>query len=103
QLRIFAERILAIRGDLKPLGKRWVQAFLKRNPGIKVQRKHTIDSRRVNGASTEIIRNWWVRLLIPEILAIKPENRWNADEAGIMEGQGDNGLVLGYEGRRSLQ
>ena len=26
---------------------------------------------------------------------IKPANRWNMDEAGIMEGQGQNGLVLG--------
>ena len=30
----------------------------------------------------------------PEIQAIKLENRWNIDEASIMEGQGLNGLVV---------
>ncbi len=28
------------------------------------------------------------------IKAIKPENRWNIDKAGIIEGQGENGLVV---------
>ena len=40
---------------------------------------------------------------MPEIKAIKPENRWNMDETGIMEGRGDNGLVLGKKGRKQIQ
>jgi len=32
---------------------------------------------------------------MPIIQAIKPEDRWNMDETGIMEGLGTNGLVLG--------
>ena len=103
QLKTFAERILAVREDTRPLGKRWVRAFLKRNPSIQVQRSRTIDSKRVNGASTEIIRNWFHFLQIPAIKAIKPENRYNADEAGVMEGQGENGLVLGSAEGRSIQ
>ncbi|OHW95288.1 transposase, partial [Colletotrichum incanum] len=33
-------------GDTQPLGKRWVNAFIRRNPSIKVQRSRSIDSRR---------------------------------------------------------
>ena len=32
---------------------------------------------------------------IPAVKAVKPENRYNIEEAGIMEGPGHNGLVLG--------
>jgi 4-hydroxybenzoate polyprenyltransferase len=40
---------------------------------------------------------------LPEVKAIKPSNRWNIDEAGIMEGQGVNGLVVGSTNRRFVQ
>ena len=42
-------------------------------------------------------------LAIPEIAAIKPENRYNMDESGIMEGFRANGLVVGSSERRSIQ
>ncbi|KAM4066310.1 DDE superfamily endonuclease [Hirsutella rhossiliensis] len=70
QIRQFAQRMLAVKGDHTPLGKHWMQAFLRRNPAI---------------------------------LAIKPENRYNMDEAGIMEGLGENGLVVGSAEKRSVQ
>ncbi|KAF6843604.1 transposase [Colletotrichum musicola] len=57
QVREFAQRILNAIGDTKPLGKRWINAFIRRNPSVKVQRSRSIDSRRVNGASTEVIRD----------------------------------------------
>ena len=56
QIREFAERILRLRGGPQTLGKNWFQAFLCRNPSIKVQRARAIDSQRINGASTDIIR-----------------------------------------------
>jgi 4-hydroxybenzoate polyprenyltransferase len=42
-------------------------------------------------------------LEVPAIKLIKPENRWNMDEAGIMEGQGENGLVVGSAQNRFIQ
>ena len=51
----------------------------------------------------DIIKPWFNKLEIPEIKAIKPENRWNMDEAGIMKGQGVNGLVIGSTNRRFVQ
>jgi hypothetical protein len=103
QIRAFAGRIVYAKGDATPLGKRWMAGFLRRNPVLKTKRQLRIDSGRVNGATTEVIKKWWPRLTIPEVKVIKAENRWNMDEAGIMEGVGDNGVVVGSSESRSVQ
>ncbi|KAK6221470.1 transposase [Colletotrichum tabaci] len=103
QVKVFAERILHAMGDTDPLGKQWIQGFKRRNPSIKVQRSRPIDSRRINGASTEVIRDWFNLLAIPEVKSIKPSNRYNMDETGILEGQGSNGLVLGMFEMKSVR
>ncbi|KAK8120394.1 transposase [Apiospora kogelbergensis] len=79
------------------------QAFIRRNPVIKVLRARAIDSKRVNGASVEVIRSWFQRLEQPDIQEIKPANRYNMDEAGVLEGIGSNGLVLGSTENRSIR
>ncbi|KAF4631462.1 hypothetical protein G7Y89_g6669 [Cudoniella acicularis] len=103
QIKDFAQRILATRGDTTTLGKKWLRAFLKRNPIHKTKKQVRIDSVRINGATTDIIKAWFQKLEVPEIKAIKPHHRWNMDEAGIMEGQGINGLVAGSTDRRFIQ
>ncbi|KAI0999709.1 hypothetical protein K3495_g8488, partial [Podosphaera aphanis] len=95
QLKVMAERILQVDGNFQPLGKNWVQKFINRNPSIKVQRCRAIDFPRVNGVLENIIRPWFDRLTKSEIMAIKPCNRYNMDETGILDGRGSNGLVLG--------
>ncbi|OHX01204.1 transposase [Colletotrichum incanum] len=50
---------------------------------------------RVNRASAEVIRDWFKYLAILAIMAIKPANRYNMDETGILKGKGSNRLVLG--------
>ena len=77
--------------------------FLRRNPILRTKKQLHIDSVRVNGATTEIIKKWWPKLAVPAIKAIRPENRYNMDEAGIMEGMGDNGLVVGSIHKRFIQ
>ena len=62
-----------------------------------------MDSKRVNSATTEVIRSWFHHLQPPDIKTIKPGNRYNMDEAGLLEGQGGNGIVLGGTERRSIQ
>jgi len=103
QIRQFAGRLLLIKGDNQPLGKRWMEGFLRRNPILRTKRARNIDSVRVNGATTSVIKDWFHRLALPAISSIKPENRWNMDESGIMEGFGANGLVVGSSERRSIQ
>ena len=103
QIRVFAGRVATANGDALPLGKRWMEGFLRRNPILKTKKQVYIDSARVNGATTDNIKKWWPKLTIPSVKAIKPENRYNMDEAGIMEGLGDNGLVVGSVERRFIQ
>ncbi|KAK8012005.1 hypothetical protein PG989_000265 [Apiospora arundinis] len=102
QIKELAERVLALKGDHTPLGKNWIAAFFRRNPILRTKRQRRIDSQRINGASTEVIRSWFPKLRIPAIQAIKPENRYNMDEHGIMEGQGGNGLVVGSAAIRAI-
>jgi hypothetical protein len=103
QIKQFAQRILAVKGDRQPIGKHWMQAFLRRNPSVCTQKAHSRESARVNGATTEVIKPWFDYFYIPEVRTIKPENRYNMDEAGIMEGLGENGLVVGSAENRSIQ
>lgn len=103
QIREIGESLLDIRGSDSSLGKRWVQNFLSRNPEIKTKRQFKIDSARVSGATVDIISQWFPKLDLPAIKHIKPKNRYNMDEAGIMEGQGLNGLVLGSAEYRIIQ
>jgi 4-hydroxybenzoate polyprenyltransferase len=77
--------------------------FLRRNPILRTKKQLRIDSVRVNNATTEVIKKWWPKLAVPAIKAIKPENRYNMDEARIMEGMGDNGLVVGSIHKRFIQ
>ena len=95
QIRQFVCRLLVIKGDYNNLGKRWMEGFLRHNPILRTKRAHSIDSIRVNGATTSVIKGWFPRLAVPAVASIKPENRYNMDESGIMEGYGANGLVVG--------
>ena len=60
--------------------------FLRRNPVLKTKKQFRIDSARVNGATSDILKAWFQKLRIPAIEAIKPENRWNIDKVEIIEG-----------------
>ena len=79
-----------------------MEGFLRRNPILKTKKQFRIDSARVNGATSNIIKAQFRKLEIPAIKIIKAENRWNIDEAGVMEGQGLNGLVVGSAKRRFI-
>ena len=102
QIRQFVTRILAHNGDTQPLGKRWMEGFFARNPQVKTLRGKSIESRRVNGASAENIKAFFQLLSIPKVQAIKPCNRWNMDETGIMQGHRGNGLVVGKASRKHI-
>lgn len=91
----FAGRVAKRNGYTEPIGTHWMEAFLRRNPEVKTIKGQKLDSERFNGASTENILAFFEYLDVPVVKAIKPENRYNMDETGIMEGLGYNGLVLG--------
>ena len=77
--------------------------FLKRNPVLKTKKQFRIDSTRVNSATTDILKAQFQKLEIPAIKAIKPENYQNIDEARIIEGYGENRLVVRSTEKRFIQ
>ena len=53
-----------------------------------------MDKARLHCVTEEKIRPLFDLFKVLEIKAIFPENRYNKDEAGIIEGRGTNGLVI---------
>jgi hypothetical protein len=66
---------------------------VQRHPAIKSKLGRRISWERVNEATLENIRHLFN--LYETVSWIPPRRRYNADEGGIMEGQGINGLVIG--------
>ena len=95
QIRDFVQRILATAGDIKPLGKHWMENFFDRYPSVKTMRGKRSENSRMKGATAKTIKRFFERLDHPAIRDILPEHRYNMDETGIMEGFGINGLVVG--------
>lgn len=95
QIRQLASKLLLNQESPSELGKNWVYNFIQRHSRIKTLRSRSIDSKRLDAARPSIFRPWFTQLDAPEVQEILPENRWNMDEMGIMEGQGQNGLVVG--------
>lgn len=95
QVRDFAGKVAMRNGYEDGVGKNWLDGFLSRHPDIKTMRGKRIDTDRFNHASTELIKAFFMLLMMPAIRTIRPKNRYNVDEVGMMEGIGYNGLVLG--------
>lgn len=102
RFRAYAQRLLINSGSTERLGKKWVTRFLDRHPEIRTLKGQAIDYRRLNGATTATGNVLFDRLALPEVRAILARNRWNADEFGVMEGMGDNSLVLGEAFRKFI-
>ena len=94
-IRFIASRILANDGDFQPLGRNWMEGFLRRNASIKTMKGKSIESARLTNANAETIQDFFQRFNEPTIATIPPQHRYNMDESGIMEGLGVNGLIIG--------
>jgi len=91
-----AERILKEEGDLRPLGKRWVEGFKRRNQNIKTLVGKRIDSTRIEGATPTIMTEYFNHLeSVVHRLKIKPHNTYNMDETGTDLGAHVDSKVLG--------
>jgi DDE superfamily endonuclease/Tc5 transposase DNA-binding domain/helix-turn-helix, Psq domain len=98
----FATRIIKAGGDDQPLGKHWIEGFLRRNPEVRTVRGKPIDSCRLNGATINVIKGFFQFQDHPDVKDIPGEHRYNMDETGILEGRGSNGLVLGHAEKKAI-
>jgi hypothetical protein len=71
QVRDFASKIAIRNGFPDGVGKNWLQAFLTRYPDVKTLRGKRIDSDRFNGASANIIKAFFMLLMMPAVRIIK--------------------------------
>lgn len=67
QLRNLAIAILKKSGDLKPLGKHWINGFIRRNPELKTMKCMPINKKRYNGATAERIQSFFEILQLPAV------------------------------------
>ncbi|RYO92532.1 hypothetical protein DL764_008115 [Monosporascus ibericus] len=95
RFRAYAQRLLVKSGSRERLGKRWVTRFLQRHHEVRTFKGWAIDYRRLNGATEATCKVLFDRLVLPKVRKIYSRNRYNADEFGMMEGMGENSLVLG--------
>lgn len=95
-LTAFAEAVLAEGGDHRPLGARWVDRFLRRNPTVKTKNSVLLDSARTRG-STRINYEVFFQPLREQLDSknIKPANIANMDEHGMQELETRAGTVIG--------
>src|SRR5437773_2213154 len=74
------------------IGKKWVQHFLRRHPGLTSITSRSIDVARVKDTSYERLQRWFNDL--EEVIAeynIKSENIYNMDETGFAIGEEQSG------------
>jgi 4-hydroxybenzoate polyprenyltransferase len=74
----------------------WLRAFLFRHPELRSRKNQPVEAIRLRATTKKNVGSWFNLLELPIIKAILPENRWNGDEGGLMEGRSEEMLTLGY-------
>jgi hypothetical protein len=80
-------------GDIRPLGKNWIESFRKRNPAIHTKIGCRMEAARFNSFTPKAV-NWYFDIREQEYDWIKPENTYNVDKGGIMEGLVSNSTYI---------
>ncbi|KZL81494.1 hypothetical protein CI238_11898 [Colletotrichum incanum] len=92
-IHIFATRTLRASSNTQPLGRKWIEGFLRRNPSYKTVRAKKIDAKRVKGVTEDIVKQSFKILQLPDVKIIPISLRWNIYETGIAEGAQKDYLV----------
>ena len=102
QLHAMASSLLIGKGDTKPLGINWTQAFLQWHPTLKSRFITGLDKERTLAADPCIIQDWfdlfervWKEHNVP------PNDCYYMDEKGIMLGMIGNTQCIIQRNRRS--
>jgi hypothetical protein len=99
--REMATRILQLNGDTQPLGKKWINKFIRGHPRIKSVVGRPIEAARINGPHPDLIREFYQSFQeVVRQYNIQPCNTWNMDEHGIALGVCTNSIVIGDASKR---
>jgi hypothetical protein len=99
--REMATRILQLNGDTQPLGKKWINKFIRGHPRIKSVVGRPIEAARINGTHPDLIREFYQSFQeVVRQYNIQPCNTWNMDEHGIALGVCTNSIVIGDASKR---
>ena len=93
-IRDMADRLLRERGG-KPVGKHWVDNFVKRTPELKKRWSRPYDRQRAACEDPVLILPWFE--LVQSMKAkygILDEDTWNFDESGFLMGRITSQLVV---------
>jgi hypothetical protein len=87
RLRKMAVELLKDKGDTTDLGTHWTEQFLNRYSEVQSRFVSPLDGRRAEAQDPEIYRHWFqLYKATVEEYKIKPENRYNMDEKGVLMG-----------------
>jgi 4-hydroxybenzoate polyprenyltransferase len=96
RIREMAAHVIRMNGDIQPLGKKWTDGFLHRNPHVKSKISKKVHANRINNANPESLQEHFDRYkAIQQEHNIRPEHTWNMDEHGLAQGMCTNCRVLG--------
>ena len=87
QARFMAEDLLRAKGDMKPLGKNWVQSFLGRHREIRSKHVPSLDKERALAENPQILMDWFELYSRTKLqYKVQDEDIYNMDEKGFLQG-----------------
>jgi len=99
--RQMASHMMAVGGDTAPLGKNWLQGFIRRNPQVKSTIGRPVELNRIKAATPEAIDDFLNRFQDAcTRLHITTDNIWNMDETGLDLGASGVQTVLADSRKR---
>lgn len=87
RLRAMATELLVAKGDTADLGVHWTDQFLHRHPELRTKFVTGLDKERAEAEDPDIFKDWFeLYKATVQKYSVKPQNRYNMDEKGIMMG-----------------
>jgi hypothetical protein len=94
-LEHLAAQLLLAKGDIQPLGERWIYNFLNRHPELKARRSRALDQARKDAVDHNTLQHWFeLYQTIKLAYNIADDDTYNMDEKGCIKGIGDNHKVI---------
>jgi hypothetical protein len=101
RVREMATRLLQLGGDHDPLGQRWLQSFLARQPRVSSIVGRSIEAARAQAVSPAMIQTFLELFERTRIrLNIQLSDIWNMDETGVALGVCTNTRVIARAGKK---